>query len=87
MKELLNLIKTSKTAKAGLTTIIWGILLLFGITDKPVPQTIDQLGQEQKSSSSTETLVGLGALGSGFMTLKGRNDAEKKIKGLENEKS
>jgi len=83
MKEFLQLIKNSKTAKAGTLTIVWGILILFGITDQPVPQTIDDMGQPQ--SNTTQTAVGVGALLSGLMTLKGRNDVEKHVKELENE--
>lgn len=81
MTEILKLIRTSKTAKAGVVTIIWGILILFGITEGPPPQTIDELGKEQ--TNTKEIGVGVGALLSGLMTLKGRNDAEKKIKELE----
>jgi hypothetical protein len=88
MNELLKLIRASKTAKAGVVTIVWGILLLFGITDQTVPPaTIDDMDKpQQKQTNTTETAVGVGALLSGLMTLKGRNDAEKKIKELEDAK-
>lgn len=78
MKELLQLIKKSKTAKSGILTIVWGILILFGITEGSPPQTIDDMGKEQ--SNKKEVIVGFGALASGAMTLKGRNDVEKRIK-------
>jgi hypothetical protein len=78
MKELLQLIRKSKTAKSGIVTIVWGILILFGVTEGPPPQTIDGLGHNQ--SGDMEKIVGIGALGSGLMTLKGRNDVEKRIK-------
>jgi len=80
MNEILKLIRKSKTAKSGVITIVWGILILFGITDKPVPQTIDGIAQTQQSNR-TEDAVGIGALLSGLMTLKGRNDVEKRMKG------
>jgi hypothetical protein len=89
MNEILKLIRASKTAKAGIVTIVWGILLLFGITDQTVPPaaTIDDMDKpQQKQTNTTETAVGVGALLSGLMTLKGRNDAEKKIKELEDAK-
>lgn len=85
MNEILQLIKKSKTAKSGVVTVLWGVLLLFGITDQPAPQTIDDMGKKQ--TNTKETVVGVGALLSGLMTLKGRNDAEHKIKRLENEKA
>jgi len=78
MKELLQLIRKSKTAKSGLGTILVGILILFGITDAAPPQTIDDIGSEQ--TNSTETVIGLGALLSGAMAVKGRNDVEKRMK-------
>ena len=82
MKEILDLIKKSKTAKSGIVTIIWGVLILFGITAGPPPKTIDEMGQEQ--SNPIEKIVGVGALASGLMTLKGRNDVEKRNKKREN---
>ena len=87
MNEILKLIRTSKTAKSGVLTIVWGILILFGITEgAPPPQTIDGLGKPPQSNNK-ETVVGVGALLSGLMTLKGRNDAEHKIKRLENDEA
>jgi len=85
MNELLKLIKKSKTAKSGIVTVLWGILILFGAAQGPPPATIDDLGKKQ--SNTTQNVIGAGALASGLMTLKGRNDVEKKVKGLENEKS
>jgi len=81
MNEILQLIKKSKTAKSGILTIIWGILILFGVTEGNPPATIDDMGKEQ--SNNMEKVVGIGALASGMMTLKGRNDVEKKVKELE----
>lgn len=83
MNEILQLIKKSKTAKSGIITVVWGILILFGVTEGNPPATIDDLGKEQ--SNNMEKVVGVGALASGLMTLKGRNDVEKRIK--EKEKS
>ena len=82
MNELLALIKKSKTAKSGLVTILWGILILFGVAEGDPPQTIDDIGKPQ--SNQREKVVGIGALATGMMTLKGRNDVEKRNK--ENEK-
>ncbi len=84
MNEIVKLIRKSKTAKAGIVTIVWGILIVFGCAEGPPPQTIDDLGKEQ--TNTKETVIGIGALLSGLMTLKGRNDAEKKIKGFEDAK-
>ena len=81
MKELLQLIRKSKTAKSGIMTIVWGILILFGVTEGPPPDTIDALGERQ--TNATQTVVGIGALASGLMTLKGRNDVEKKVNDVE----
>jgi len=67
----------SKTMHAGIVTIVWGILILFGLAEGPPPQTIDQMGQDQKAPM--QTVVGVGALLSGLLTLKGRGDAQKKI--------
>lgn len=78
MKEILSLVRKSKTAKSGVVTIVWGILLLFGFTEGNPPQTIDDMGKKQ--TNTQETVIGVGALASGLMTLKGRNDVEKRIK-------
>lgn len=81
MKDLLKLIRKSKTAKSGILTIVLGILILFGITEAPPPQTIDDMVAEQ--TSSTETVVGVGALLLGLIAIKGRADVEKKVKEIE----
>jgi len=85
MNELLNLIRKSKTAKSGVVTIIWGILLMFGVGGVSEPKTIDDMNTPP--SNIIETLIGLGAAGSGVMTLKGRNDVEKRMKGTGDEKT
>lgn len=94
MSEMLSLIKTSKTAKSGVVTIAVGLLLLLGIVN---PQditggevvSIDDMGNGGGGGGQTQTerIVGIGALLSGFMTLWGRSDAQKRIKGLEDEKA
>ena len=84
MNELIALIRKSKTAKSGLVTILWGILILFGVTEGNPPQTIDDLSKPE-TSNKMEMIVGLGALASGAMTVKGRNDVEKRNKENENE--
>ena len=76
--DILKLIRKSKTAKAGVLAIIAGILILVGITATPAPETIDQMEAEQQGTMSV--VVGAGALLAGVMTLKGRNDVEKRIK-------
>jgi hypothetical protein len=69
----------SKTIHAGIVTIVWGILMLFGITDPgPAPVTWEDPDPKPNKMS---TVIGLGALASGAVTLKGRADAEKRIKG------
>lgn len=73
----------SKTMHAGVVTIVWGILILFGFVEGPPPQTINQLGQKQ--SNNSQTAIGLGALASGLTALKGRSDAQKRIKEGEDE--
>jgi hypothetical protein len=82
MNELLALIRKSKTAKSGLVTIVWGILLLFGVGGVKPPATIDEMAN--KPDDIIVKLLGLGALATGGTTLKGRNDVEKKVKELEN---
>ena len=74
----------SKTMQAGVLTIVWGMLILFGLVEGPPPPTIDELGKQQ--TNNVQTLVGLGALGSGVLTLKGRSDAQKKIEGSDDAK-
>ena len=82
MNELLKLIRKSKTAKSGVVTIIWGILLVFGVGGVDPPKTIDDMNNPP--DNTLMKLIGLGAGGSGLMTLKGRGDAEKKIKEAQN---
>ncbi len=75
-------VKDSKTMKSGVMTIVWGFLVLFGLASpgSTPPQTYDELGKPQsKQASPLQTIIGLGALGSGGVTLKGRADAQKKI--------
>jgi hypothetical protein len=82
-------VKDSKTMTSGVMTIVWGILILFGFAQpgSTPPQTYDGLGKPQsKQASPLQTIIGLGALGSGGFTLKGRADAQKKIEGKSNEK-
>ena len=78
MNEFMKLIKQSKTMKSGVLTIVWGILITFGVVNPSPPPTIDELGKKQDDTMLK--VVGLGAAGSGLMTLKGRNDVEKRIK-------
>lgn len=86
MNEILSLIKTSKTAKSGVVTIIVGLLLLLGIGNpEEIADTIDDVGCG--GQSSMQTIVGIGALLSGLTTLKGRNDVEKRVKGIEDAKA
>ena len=83
MNDLLKLFRKSKTAKAGIVTIVWGILLLFGLDGiEPPAETIDDLGNT--NSQLILKLIGAGAAASGLITIKGRNDAEKKIKEKDN---
>lgn len=78
MNDLLGLIRRSKTAKSGVVTILLGVLLLFGVTGGSAPESIDQM--ETEAPVSTELIVGIVTLLAGGMTLKGRSDAEKRIK-------
>jgi hypothetical protein len=78
MNELLGLIRRSKTAKSGVMTIVWGLLLLFGVGGIKPPETIDEM--DKKPDDTMMKLLGLGALASGGTTIKGRNDVEKRIK-------
>lgn len=72
-------VKKSKTVKAGIVTELMGLfMIIFGAQSTP-PKTIDEIGKEQKDTTSK--VVGLGLLGAGGLTLKGRADAQKKIKG------
>ena len=64
--------------KSGIITIRWGVLMLLGAVDPELPKTIDELGRKQDTTSMK--VIGLGALATGAMTLKGRNDVEKRIK-------
>lgn len=84
MNDLLVLIRKSKTAKSGIVTIVWGILLIFGVGGVKPPQTIDEMNNPP--DDTLMKIMGLGAAASGGMTLKGRNDVEKKIKEKDNEK-
>jgi hypothetical protein len=83
MNEFMKLIKQSKTMKSGIVTIVWGILIFFGVVNPSPPPTIDDLGKKQ--DTTLLKLIGVGAAGSGLMTLKGRNDVEKKLKEKDNE--
>ncbi len=74
----------SKTMGSGLVTILWGVLILFGHAEGPPPQTIDQLGKP--APVNKQTLLGLGALGTGLTTLKGRNDVQKRLEEATNGK-
>jgi len=73
----------SKTMQSGVLTIVWGVLILFGFVspDSVPPKAIDGLDAPQEQQNTMGTLIGLGALGSGLTTLKGRADAQKKIEG------
>jgi len=82
MKELLALIRKSKTAKAGIVTIVWGILLMFGVGNQDAPETIDDMNNPP--SDLTRIVMSVGAALAGGMTIKGRNDVEKRIKETEN---
>jgi len=84
MNDILKLIKNSKTAKSGIITIVVGILIMFGAVGPDNQQaTIDDIGQ--KTQNIVTELIGLFAMVNGVVTIKGRNDAEKKIKELNNE--
>ena len=68
----------SKTVRSGLVTIVWGFLILFGFAEGPPPQTIEQLGQKQKTP--VQTLIGLGALATGGTAIKGRYDGNEPLR-------
>ena len=68
----------SKTIQSGIITIVWGVLMMFGMVDPELPKTIDELGRKQNTNSLK--VVGLGAMASGAMGIKGRYDAKTKIK-------
>lgn len=84
MNDFMKLIKQSKTMKSGIVTMVWGILIFFGVVNPSPPPTIDDMGKKQDDTMLK--LIGIGAAGSGAMTLKGRRDVEKRIKEKENEK-
>lgn len=75
--------KESLTVKSGIVTILWGILMLFGVVEPSLPKTIDELGKKQDGNAMK--VVGLGALASGGMTLRGRQKAQRKIEGKDDE--
>ena len=81
MNELLALIRKSKTAKAGMVTIVWGFLLMFGVGNAMAPETIDDMNRPPEDL--TKIVMGIGAMLSGGVAVKGRSDVEKRIESKE----
>ena len=81
MNELLQLIRKSKTAKAGIVTIVWGILLMFGVGNAKPPDTIDDMNRPPQDL--TRIVMAVGTALTGGVTVWGRSGAEKKIKEAE----
>lgn len=77
-------VKKSTTVRAGVITIVWGILMLMGLVEPELPKTIDELGKKQDTKAIKA--VGLGSLASGLYTLRGRQKAQRKIEAKDEEK-
>ena len=73
-----ELIKKSKTAQSGVTTILLGIVMILFGGNPEVAKSIDGMGLQ--SENRITEIVSLALVGSGGMTLKGRADVEKRHK-------